>query len=120
MEKRNPKHTTVDAYISSAPPDIQETLNHIRQIVLNNAPEAEELIRYDMPSYYLYGKPMFHFAACKNHVAIYPGTGTVEEFRDKLTAYKCTKGGVKFKNGEPVPYELIGEIVRYKVWGDKA
>lgn len=117
MEKTKTTYTSVDAYISAVSPEFQETLNLIRQTVKSNAPEAEELIRYDMPAYYLHGKPMFHFAAHKNHVAIYPGTDTVEAFKDKLTAYKYTKGGVQFQHGKPVPYELIGEIVRYKVSG---
>lgn len=114
MSINKPKYESVDEYISKAPADIQDVLQAIRKTIRKAVPGAEEMIRYDMPSYHLNGKPLIHFAMQKKHITIHPGTITVKVFMDKLDEYTCTKGGIQFPNGRPVPYDLIGEIVQYK------
>jgi uncharacterized protein YdhG (YjbR/CyaY superfamily) len=103
---------TVAEYIEQYPQDIQEILFKLRGIIKILIPNSEELIRWGMPSYYLNGHPFLNFAAQKKHLGFY---GTIPEpFIDKLKAYKCTKTGIQFPYKQPIPYNLITEIINYK------
>ncbi|WP_438445024.1 iron chaperone [Gorillibacterium sp. sgz5001074] len=106
--------TTIDAYIGQFPPDIREILTEIRRIIREEAPEAGEKIGYVMPTFTLNGN-LVHFAAFKHHIGFYPAPSGIEAFQEELSAYKGAKGSVQFPLGEPVPYDLIRRIVRYRV-----
>ncbi|HML47065.1 MAG TPA: hypothetical protein PKE04_10005, partial [Clostridia bacterium] len=56
-----------------------------------------------------------HFAAAKGHIGIYPGESGVRVFADKLKPYKTSKGAIQFSLSEPIPYDLIAEIARFRV-----
>jgi len=103
----------VDAYIARCPQNVQDIFFRIREIVASLAPDAEELLRWDMPSYYLGGRKLVVVGASKNHLGIY-GINP-ENFKDKLQGYKYTKGCIQFQYKEPIPYELITEIVRHQI-----
>jgi uncharacterized protein YdhG (YjbR/CyaY superfamily) len=104
----------IDEYIAGFPPDIQATLQQIRATIRAAAPDAEEKISYQMPTFFLYGN-LVHFAAFKNHIGFYPAPTGIERFQEKLAAYKGGKGSVQFPLEAPMPLGLIGEIVKYRV-----
>lgn len=104
----------IDEYISQFPKETADILNKIRSVIKEIAPEAKEKISYQVPTFYLHGNFM-HFGAYKNHVSIYPGASGIENFKGKLTAYKTSKGTVQFPIDKPIPYELIGEITRFRI-----
>ncbi|MFN2185999.1 MAG: iron chaperone [Anaerolineae bacterium] len=104
----------IDEYIAGFPPDIQTTLQQIRATIRAAAPDAEEKISYQMPTFFLYGN-LVHFAAFKNHIGFYPAPTGIERFQEKLAAYKGGKGSVQFPLEAPMPLGLIGEIVKYRV-----
>ncbi|MGG1637962.1 DUF1801 domain-containing protein [Paenibacillus sp. FSL K6-3182] len=105
---------TIDQYISNYPPEIQDILEKIRGVVKVAAPEATEKISYQMPTFVLHGN-LVHFAAYKNHIGLYPAPSGIEAFKQQLSPYKGAKGSIRFPLDEPIPYELIGEIVKYRV-----
>ena len=105
---------TIDEYISQFPPEVQEILNKLRKVIKEAAPEAEEKLSYQMPTFYLKGN-LVHFAAYKNHIGFYPTPSGIEAFRDKLSAYRGAKGSVQFPIDKPLPYELVSEIVKFRV-----
>jgi uncharacterized protein YdhG (YjbR/CyaY superfamily) len=39
----------------------------------------------------------------------------MEAFREKLTGYKNSKGAVQFPLDKPIPFDLIREIVAYRL-----
>jgi uncharacterized protein YdhG (YjbR/CyaY superfamily) len=108
------KFNSVDEYISSFPPIIQENLILIRQSIKKTAPEAKESISYDMPAYKLNGRILVYFAAFKNHVGFYPLPSSIELFKADLSKYKHAKGSVQFPLNEPMPLELIKRIVKFR------
>jgi uncharacterized protein YdhG (YjbR/CyaY superfamily) len=67
-----------------------------------------------MPTFWQ-GENIVHFAAMKNHLGIYPGESGVEHFKDRLTEYVTTKGAIQFPYTKPIPYDLIAEIVKFRV-----
>jgi uncharacterized protein YdhG (YjbR/CyaY superfamily) len=112
---QNIAYKTVDEYIETFPQEIQTILNQIRQIVKNNAPQAEESISYMMPAYKTDGKPLVYFAAMKNHIGFYATPDGNVAFQKELANYKQGKGSIQFQLNEPMPYDLIAGIVKFKV-----
>jgi uncharacterized protein YdhG (YjbR/CyaY superfamily) len=105
---------TIDEYIAGFPPDVQAILQEIRRTIREAAPEAQEAIKYRMPTFTLKGN-LVHFAAFKKHIGLYPTPTGVEEFKNELSAYKGAKGSVQFPLDKPIPYGLISRIVRFRV-----
>jgi uncharacterized protein YdhG (YjbR/CyaY superfamily) len=106
--------TTIDDYIALFPPEIQTRLESLRRAIRETAPEAGEKISYNMPTYTLNGN-LVHFAAHKTHIGFYPAPSGIETFKDKLSEYKSSKGAVQFPYNKPLPYDLIKEIVAFRV-----
>lgn len=105
---------TIAAYIAGFPPDIQAILQRIRQTIHEAAPEAAEAIKYQMPTFTLHGN-LVHFAAFKNHIGFYPTPSGIEQFQTELAPYASSKGAVRFPFTQPIPYDLIARIVRFRV-----
>lgn len=108
------KTQTVDEYIAGFPEEIQEKLDAVRRVVREAAPDAEEKISYQMPTYVLHGN-LVHFAAFKNHIGFYPTPGGMDAFQDELARYKSAKGSVQFPLNEPLPLDLIRKMVKTRV-----
>jgi uncharacterized protein YdhG (YjbR/CyaY superfamily) len=104
----------IDEYIAGFPEDVQEILKKIRATIREAAPEAEEAIKYLMPTFTLKGN-LVHFAAFKNHIGLYPTPSGIEEFKDALSPYASAKGSARFPLDKPIPYGLIREIVEFRV-----
>lgn len=113
MEDNKVIYESIDQYISACTPEIQETLQTLRKVIREAAPEAEEKISYQMPTFFLH-KNLVHFAAFKNHIGFYPAPGGIEAFKGELARYKGAKGSVQFPINEPLPYELIARIVKFR------
>ena len=105
---------TIDEYIAGFPPEIQQLLEQIRTTIRAAAPDAEEAISYQMPTFRLQGN-LVHFAAFKNHIGFYPAPTGIEEFKAELSAYKGSKGAVQFPLDRPMPLDLIRRIVQFRV-----
>ncbi len=105
---------TIDEYIAAFPPEIQEILEKVRRIIREAAPDAEETIRYQIPTFTLKGN-LVHFAAFKKHIGFYPTPTGIEAFEAELSSYEVMKGSVKFPLDKPIPFDLIGEVVKFRV-----
>lgn len=109
--KAEPKD--VEDYIAAFPQEIQEILQKIRMTIREAAPEAEETIKYQMPTFVL-GSNLAHFAAFKNHIGFYPAPRGIEELEDEVAAYRGAKSSLRFPLDKPIPYDLIGRIVKLR------
>jgi uncharacterized protein YdhG (YjbR/CyaY superfamily) len=104
----------IDEYIAIFPKDVQEVLEKVRATIRKAAPNAEETINYQMPTFTLKGN-LVHFAAFKSHIGFYPTPTGIEKFKKELSAYKGAKGSVQFPLDKPIPYGLIEKIVTFRV-----
>jgi uncharacterized protein YdhG (YjbR/CyaY superfamily) len=104
----------IDEYIAAFPRDVQDRLQQIRRTIRKAAPDAEEAVKYRMPTFTLNGN-LVHFAAYKNHIGFYPAPRGIEKFRKELSAYEGAKGSVRFPLDQPVPLALISKIVKFRV-----
>ena len=110
----NSKPANIDEYIAHFPKHIQEILEQLRATIRRAAPNAEEAISYQMPTFRLKGN-LVHFAAHKNHIGFYPTPSGIEKFRNELSIYEGAKGSVKFPIDQTLPLDLISEIVKFRV-----
>ncbi len=113
MEEIKAAPESIDVYISQFPLELQETLQTLRKVIKESAPDAEEKISYQMPTFSLHGN-LVHFAAFKSHIGFYPAPSGIEAFKDELSVYKGAKGSVQFPIDKLLPYELIGRIVKFR------
>ncbi|WP_411745587.1 iron chaperone [Reinekea sp.] len=109
----------VDAYISSQPAEVQQALKTLRSYILQAAPEAVELINYDIPAFALVkdGKreQQIMMAGYKKHIGFYPHPTTIEAFEESLSDYKYAKGSVQFPLNKPIPKQLVISMVDFRL-----
>lgn len=105
----------IEIYMQQFPDNVQEILRNIRTLIKDNAPEAEESFAYGMPAYKTHKKPLVYFAAFKNHIGFYATPSGHDEFQAELSTYKQGKGSVQFPLDQPMPYQLMERIVKFRV-----
>jgi uncharacterized protein YdhG (YjbR/CyaY superfamily) len=106
---------SVDLYIAGFPKDVQKKLKKIRSVIRKVVPKAEEDISYGMPVYKLNGKRLVYFGGFSNHIGFYALPSTHIAFADALSAYKHGKGSVQFPHDQPLPIDLIEQMVTFRV-----
>ena len=114
MKTKQKAPQNIDEYIAGFPEDVQEILEKIRMTVRKAAPEAEETIKYQMPTFMLKGN-LVYFAAFKDHIGFYPPVTGYEKIKEALSVYEGPKGSLKFPLDQPIPYGLITKIVKFRV-----
>lgn len=114
MERAKRDFRSIDEYIATFPEDIQVRLQAIRAAIHAAAPDAMERISYQMPTFALHGN-LVHFAVLKNHIGFYPTPSGIDAFKEETTRYKSTKGALQFPLDQPLPLELIGKIVQFRL-----
>jgi uncharacterized protein YdhG (YjbR/CyaY superfamily) len=112
--KAQQQKNDIDKYISGFSEATQKLLNQLRETIIKAAPEAEEVISYQMPAFKYYGI-LVYFAAYKNHIGFYPTASGIANFKDELSIYKSSKGAVQFPLDQNLPIELITKIVEFRV-----
>ena len=111
------KPTDIDGYISQFPTELQEILQKVRESIRNAAPEAEEIISYQMPAFKQHGILVF-FAAWKEHIGLYPPVSGNKSLEKAIARYAGPKGNLQFPLDEPMPLNLIERIVKLRVKQD--
>jgi uncharacterized protein YdhG (YjbR/CyaY superfamily) len=105
---------SIDEYIARFPPDVQAVLQQVRTTIREAAPDAEEAIKYQIPTF-VQNETLVHFAAFRNHIGLYPTPSGVAKFKDELSSYESAKGSVRFPIDKPMPLRLIARIVAFRV-----
>lgn len=104
----------IDQYISGFPGHVQKLLTQMRTVIRKAAPEAEEAIKYAMPTFRQHGN-LVHFAGYQHHIGFYPSSSGIAAFKDELSKYKSSKGAVQFPLDQQLPVALITKIVKFRV-----
>jgi uncharacterized protein YdhG (YjbR/CyaY superfamily) len=108
MAQETPR--TVDEYITGFPAEVAQVLSLIRATVRSVAPDALEKMSYGMPTLCL-KKDILHFGAFKDHIGIYPPVRD-PDLADRIGRYRGEKGNLRFPLDQPIPYDLIADIVK--------
>lgn len=111
---KKPEFKTVDEYIAQYDDEIRQRMEKLRSLIHECSPDITEKISWGMATFVLNGN-LVHFAGEKKHLGFHPAPSAIEEFKDRLSDYKCSKGTVQFPYDRPMPYELIREMVMFRV-----
>ena len=114
MKNQQTMARDIDQYIARFPEEIQEILQKIRMTIRKAAPQAEETISYQIPTFNLHAHYLIYFAAYKKHISLYPAPIGVPEFEEEISPYVSGKGTLQFPLNKPIPYKLITKIVRFR------
>jgi uncharacterized protein YdhG (YjbR/CyaY superfamily) len=110
----NPKITTIDNYIAQFPPDIQERLQAVRTAIHETEPDAQETISYQMAAFRLHGYMLIYFAGYEDYIGMYPAPINDPAFEPDLSVYTSGKATVRFPHDQPLPLDLIRQIVTFR------
>jgi len=115
VKAREKRFETIDEYIAAFPRNVQDILEELRRVIRESAPESEETISYGIPTFDFNGRHLVHFAAYRNHVGFYPTSSGIAHFKKELSRYELSRGTVRFPINEPIPFDLVKKIVKYRV-----
>lgn len=104
----------IDEYIAGFPPDVQAILEKVRMTIRKAAPDAEETIKYQIPTFTLKSN-LVHFGAFKKHIGFYPAATGIEKFKKELAVYESATGSIRFSLDKTIPFDLISKIVKFRV-----
>jgi uncharacterized protein YdhG (YjbR/CyaY superfamily) len=110
---------SIDLYIATFPESTQLLLAQVREAIESVAMNAEQTIKYAMPTYVYHGN-LVHFAGYKNHIGFYPTPSGLIAFQEEISSYKNSKGAVQFPLNQPLPLELIQKITLYRMQENEA
>lgn len=108
------KANTIEEYIDAHPANIKKLLKQMRSTIRKAAPDAEEAIKYGIPTLIQNGN-LVHFAGYQNHIGFYPAPMGIEAFKSETAQYEAGKGTLQFPVDKPLPLDLVTRIVRYRV-----
>jgi uncharacterized protein YdhG (YjbR/CyaY superfamily) len=111
------KPEDIDAYISQFPADVRAVLEKVREIIHRTAPDAKEVVSYQMPAFKQHGI-LVYFAAWKKHIGLYPPISGNKALEKAVAPYAGPKGNLQFPLDETIPFDLIERIVILRVKQD--
>ncbi len=107
----------INAYIEQFPESTRILLKQVRATIRSVVPDAEEAMRYAMPTFRVNKKNLVHFAGYKEHIGFYPTPSGIQAFEDefKSKGYQWSKGAVQFPIDQPMPLDLIRRITEFRL-----
>jgi uncharacterized protein YdhG (YjbR/CyaY superfamily) len=122
-KKRNtPRRDAADArriasqrrrYLAAQPPRVRKILKQLRQTIGDAIPGAVEAFSYGIPGFRFEGRVPLWYAGWRQHVSLYPMTGTItRQLAGRLDAYAQSKGTIRFPLDAPVPLNLVARLAR--------
>jgi uncharacterized protein YdhG (YjbR/CyaY superfamily) len=117
MESNKVSYASIDEYIAAFPKETQKLLEELRSSIKASAPEVEEKITYQMPTFDLNGRHLVFFSALKHHIGLYPIPAGNEKFQEEIATYKNkrAKSTLNFPIDKPLPLKLISRLVKFRV-----
>jgi uncharacterized protein YdhG (YjbR/CyaY superfamily) len=94
----------------------RDALQAVRVAIAELLPEADEVIKYGIPTFAINGKGVIGFDGYRNHNSIFPYSGSINEIlRDDLSKYVQTKGSIHFDKEKPFPKALLKKILKERL-----
>ena len=119
-EGKSASISEVEDYLADVSPEARATLEKLRQTIKAVAPNAVEVISYQVPTFKLDGRMLVSYAAFKNHCSFFPGAAPIKAHQDELKSYQTSKGTIRFATGKPLPAALVKKLVRTRIKENEA
>lgn len=109
-------YQNIDEYHSAFPGEMQQRLQQVRSIIKEIAPEAEEVISYQIPAFKIGKKFLIYYAAFAKHLTLSSpwSQALLQRFEADLKGLKVSKSAIQFPNDKPLPLQLIRGIVAFR------
>ncbi|CAN5793268.1 iron chaperone [soil metagenome] len=109
--------SSVQDYLAALPEERRVAMEQLRQTIKAAAPEAAELISYNMPAFKSHGGQfLVSYAAFKRHYSLFPASeAVIEAAGEELTPYLSGKGTIRFPADAPIPIALVETIVKTRL-----
>lgn len=106
------KPSSHDAYIAAAPEQFRALLQQLRGQLARALPDAEEVIKYDMPGFQIGDTIIVGYAAFSKQCGLYVDPGAIADHADDIAAMKlkASKTGITFSASRPITDDLIGKL----------
>lgn len=106
------KPASHDAYIAAAPEQFHAVLGELRARLLKALPDAEEVIKYDLPGFQVGETIVAGYAAFSKQCGLYVDPGAIAALADEIASekLKATKTGVTFSASRPISGELVEKL----------
>ncbi|MBA8879929.1 iron chaperone [Phyllobacterium myrsinacearum] len=115
MVEEKARFGTVEEYLQSLPESARAVLEEVRRAIRNAAPEAEEVISYQIPAFKFHGM-LIYYSAYTQHVSLsFPAFEVFEVFKKEFAPYEVSKSTIRFKLDETMPLDLIRRIVAFRL-----
>jgi uncharacterized protein YdhG (YjbR/CyaY superfamily) len=108
------KFKTVEEYFSQLSAPVKAAMQNLRATIRDAAPDAEEVISYNIPAFKWNGMLVW-YAAFKNHIGFYPKASAIAAFKRELAGYKTSKGAIQFPIENGIPSALVRKIVKFRL-----
>lgn len=105
----------IDKVFSKYPAQQRETLEIVRQHILEVIPEAEQCIKYGIPTFTINGKGVAGLAGNKNSCSYYPYSGSVLNQFPELADWSQTKSALHFPNNKPLTKTLVRKLIKARI-----
>lgn len=116
---RNATSRDVDRYLARLPADVRIVLQQLRLTIRAAAPEAAEVISYQIPTFKYFG-PLVAFAAFPNHCSFYTISRRVMAVhKDMLGSYKTSGVTIRFQPSNPLPAAMVKKLVKARIAENK-
>jgi uncharacterized protein YdhG (YjbR/CyaY superfamily) len=94
----------------------RDALQAVRETIAEVLPDAEEVIKYGIPTFTVKGKGVFGFDGFKKHNSLFPYSGSFNEiFKEELKGYEQTKSSIHFPIDKPFPKVLLKKLVKARL-----
>lgn len=107
---------TIDEYHQTLPQDVQDRLQTIRELVHKIAPEAEEVISYQIPAFKIGKKFLIYYAAFAKHLTVSNpwSDALLTEFAEELKGLKVSKSVIQFPLDKPLPLDFLERLLKFR------
>ncbi|RRO15658.1 DUF1801 domain-containing protein [Saccharopolyspora rhizosphaerae] len=101
-----------DAYIAEAPVDLRPLLEQVRAQLSAALPDAEEVVKYNMPGFQVGGSIVAGYGAFSRQCGLYLSKGAITALADDIAdaGLKASKTGVTFSARKPIPDDLLRRL----------
>ncbi len=106
----------VEAHLAAVPQPQQDTLRAVRAHLRTVLPDAEEGIKYNMPSFILDGALVASYEGFKQHCSYFPCSGsTLAAIGPLKGGTPAGKGTLQFPVDQPLPLATVRKLVKARL-----
>jgi uncharacterized protein YdhG (YjbR/CyaY superfamily) len=108
--------SSVEAYLADLPAASLTFIEELRATILATAPDATEVISYQIPTLKQGGRMLVSYAAFARHCSVFPASQAVREaLGEELDPYLAGKATIRFALDRPIPRDLVRRVVEIRL-----